>query len=79
MNDFKKILPSLLISVVLVAAIFYYFDVRAMLGKFASANPVYLIAAPFFDPDFEQYPEAYRNRAAVATSRSGFTSARRNR
>ena len=36
---------------------------RHMLRNLAAAAPVYVIAAPYYDPDFEQYPAVYRNRA----------------
>ncbi|MSV35568.1 MAG: hypothetical protein EXQ47_08230 [Bryobacterales bacterium] len=37
---------------------------RHMLRTLAAAAPVYVIAAPFYDPDYEQYPLTYRARAA---------------
>ena len=45
MSDLKKILPSLVISIILIVVILYFFDVRAALLSFAGANKTYLIIA----------------------------------
>jgi len=51
---------------------------RHMLEKLSAVAPVYLAAAPFYDPDFDQYPRDYRASAgetirAVAAQVPGVT------
>jgi len=42
---------------------------RRVLEKLSAAAPVYLVAAPFYDPDFDQYPRDYRDSATQTIRR----------
>jgi hypothetical protein len=42
---------------------------RRVLEKLTAVAPVYLTAAPFYDPDFDQYPRDYRQSAAETIRR----------
>src|SRR5579863_808741 len=42
---------------------------RRVLARLSAVAPVYLTAAPFYDPDFEQYPRDYRDSASQTIRR----------
>lgn len=64
-NDYAKVQAAYAVRVGQPLAVdaFETQRFRHMLRTLAAAAPVYVIAAPFYDPDFKQYPATYRARS----------------
>jgi len=47
MKDFRRMLPGLLVSLVLIGAILYFVDLKAMVAAVKSANYVLLLVGSY--------------------------------